>query len=132
MRKSRYSDEQMVAILREADRTTVAEAAKKHKISEPTIYSWRKHFGHLEVADVKRLKSLEQGERSAQEAAGAGYAKTSESAYGDFRTRTKQPLKAHAAGRYRALGVAPVERCRTAAPGLKPPIVVVPCPVREG
>ena len=34
----------MVAILREADRTTVAEAAKKHKVSEPTIYAWRKHF----------------------------------------------------------------------------------------
>lgn len=37
----------------------VAEAAKKHKVSEPTIYAWRKHFGQLEVADVKRLKALE-------------------------------------------------------------------------
>lgn len=45
--------------LREADRTTVAETAKKHKVSEPTIYAWRKHFGQLEVADVKRLKALE-------------------------------------------------------------------------
>lgn len=49
----------MVAILREADRATVAEAAKKHKDREPTIYAWRKHFGPLEVADVKRLKELE-------------------------------------------------------------------------
>jgi hypothetical protein len=49
----------MVTILREADRTTVAEAAKKHKVSEPTIYAWRKHFGQLEVADVKRLKALD-------------------------------------------------------------------------
>ncbi|MDQ0086606.1 putative transposase [Variovorax boronicumulans] len=49
----------MVTILREADRTTVAEAAKKHKVSDATIYAWRKHFGQMEAADVRRLKALE-------------------------------------------------------------------------
>ena len=49
----------MVTVLREADRTTVAEAAKKHKVSELTIYAWRKHFGQIEAAGVKRLRALE-------------------------------------------------------------------------
>jgi putative transposase len=46
----------MVTILREADRGSVAEAAKKHELSEPTICAWCKRFGQVEAMDVKRLK----------------------------------------------------------------------------
>ena len=59
MKKSRYSDEQIVRTLREADRDTVPEVAKRHGVSEASIYAWRKRFGEMVSDDVKRLKALE-------------------------------------------------------------------------
>lgn len=58
MKKVRFTDEQIVNILREATRDGVAESARRHKVSDVTIYTWRKKFVGMDqsqVADLKRL-----------------------------------------------------------------------------
>jgi len=60
MKRARFSDEQIVRILQEVDRSPIAEVAKRHGVSEPSIYRWRKKFSDLGTDDVKRLKQLEQ------------------------------------------------------------------------
>ena len=59
MRKSRFTDEKMASILREADREPVTAVAKRHGMSEQTIYTWRNRFGGFDGNDVRRLKQLE-------------------------------------------------------------------------
>lgn len=57
MKKNRYSDEKIVAILRESSATSVAEAARKYGVTEQTIYRWKKLYDGMQVSDVKELKA---------------------------------------------------------------------------
>ena len=60
MKGSRFSEEQIIGILREQGAgATTADVCRKHGISEATFYKWKAKFGGLEVSDAKRLKSLE-------------------------------------------------------------------------
>jgi len=60
--KQRFSEEQIVQILREAEsaQTTKAEVCRKHGISEWTYYRWRKHYQGVTIPEARRLKQLEQ------------------------------------------------------------------------
>ena len=58
MQEGRFAEEQMVAIVREADRDHVSTVAKPHGVSEKTIYSWCKRFGNFAANDVRRAKRV--------------------------------------------------------------------------
>ena len=58
MKGTRFTDEQVVAALRDAEATSVAAAARKHGVSEQSIHRWRKKFSGMQVSDVRELRRL--------------------------------------------------------------------------
>jgi putative transposase len=60
MKKSRFSEEQIIGVLREQDAgQKTADICQRHGISEATFYAWKSKYGGLDVSEAKRLKSLE-------------------------------------------------------------------------
>lgn len=60
MKRSRFSETQIVAILKEADAgMKVADVCRKHGISQPTFYNWKSRYGGLGASELKRIRELE-------------------------------------------------------------------------
>ena len=64
MKRIRFTEEQIIAVLREHDAgAKTADLARKHGISEATLYNWKSRYGGMDVSDAKRLRSLEDENR---------------------------------------------------------------------
>lgn len=60
MKKSKFSEEQIIGILREAEgETPIKAVCAKHNVSEATFYKWRSKYGGMDVSEARRLRALE-------------------------------------------------------------------------
>jgi putative transposase len=61
MKRTRFTEEQIIGLLKEAEAgAKTADLARRHGVSEATIYNWKAKYGGLEVSEAKRLRSLEE------------------------------------------------------------------------
>ena len=64
MKRQRYSEEQIIGILKEAEAgVPLADLVRKHGISSASFYAWRKKYGGMEVSDAKKLRALQDENR---------------------------------------------------------------------
>lgn len=65
MKRKRFTEEQIIQVLKESDAgMPVAELCRKYGVSEPTIYNWKARYAGMTIADLRRLKVLEEENRN--------------------------------------------------------------------
>lgn len=67
MKRARFTEEQIISVLKEYEAgAKTADLARKHGISEATIYNWKAKFGGMDVSEAKRLRALEENAQLAR------------------------------------------------------------------
>ena len=78
MKRARFTEEQIIGVLKEHEAgAKTADLARKHGVSEATLYNWKAKYGGMDVPEAKRLRQLEGRECKAEEAAGRADARRS-------------------------------------------------------
>ena len=88
MKKSRFTDEKIVEIVRESMAHGVPETARKYKVSEQSIYIWRKRYGGLEANQLAELKRLQQENNRLKQYGGGLYFVGLKSSVYEFAAKT--------------------------------------------